>query len=50
MSYKKITPNQCDPAYSDGRGDKITQDGNYVTMIVADQGPEILETFYGYIK
>ena len=23
MSYKKITPNQCDPAYSDGRGDKI---------------------------
>ena len=21
-----------------------------VTMIVADQGPEILETFYGYIK
>ena len=29
---------------------KVTQDGNYVTMIVADQGPEILETFYGYIK
>ena len=23
MSYKKITPNQWDPAYSDGRGDKI---------------------------
>lgn len=29
---------------------KVTMDGNYVTMIVADEGPEILETFYGYIK
>lgn len=29
---------------------KVTMDGNYVTMIVADKGPEILETFYGYIK
>ena len=29
---------------------KVTQDGNFVSMIVADNGPEILETYYGYIK
>ncbi len=29
---------------------KVTKDGNYVTMIVADEGPKMLEVFYDYLK
>ncbi len=29
---------------------KVTKDGNYVTMIVADDGPKMLEVFYDYLK
>lgn len=29
---------------------KVTQDGNYVTMIVASNGPEILNTYYTYFE
>lgn len=29
---------------------KVTVDGNYVTMIVADKAPEMLEIFYSNIK
>lgn len=29
---------------------KVTKDGNFVTMIVADKAPEMLEAFYKFIK
>lgn len=29
---------------------KVTKDGNYVTMIVAENGPDMLEIFYDYLK
>lgn len=29
---------------------KVTQDGNYVTMIVASNGPDILDTYYTYFE
>ncbi|MEE1061960.1 MAG: DUF4358 domain-containing protein [Ruminococcus sp.] len=29
---------------------KVTQDGNYVSLIVAENGPELLETYYNHVK
>lgn len=29
---------------------KVTKDGNFVSMIVAENGPEMLETYYEYVK
>ena len=29
---------------------KVTQDGNYVSLIVAENGPELLEAYYTHIK
>lgn len=29
---------------------KVTKDGNYVSMIVADKAPEMLDVYYGFIK
>ncbi len=29
---------------------KVTKDGNFVSMIVADKGPEMLDTYYTFVK
>ena len=44
--YSSYTPEKLSAA----QACKVTKDGNYVTMIVAEEGPEMLEIFYEYLK
>lgn len=44
--YSSYTPEQLDMV----KACKVTKDGNYVSMIVADKGSEMLDVFYSYVK
>lgn len=44
--YSSYSPEQLDMV----KKCKVTKDGNFVSMIVADNAPEILEAFYAAIK
>lgn len=44
--YSSYTPEQLDMV----KACKVTRDGNYVSMIVADKGSEMLNVFYSYVK
>lgn len=44
--YSSYTPEQLDMV----KACKVTKDGNFVSMIVADKGSEMLDVFYSYIK
>lgn len=44
--YSFYTPEQLDMV----KACKVTKDGNYVSMIVADKGSEMLDVFYSYVK
>ena len=44
--YSSYTPEQLDMV----KACKVTKDGNFVSMIVADKGSEMLDVFYNYIK
>lgn len=44
--YSSYTPEQLDMV----KACKVTKDGNFVSMIVADKGSEMLDVFYSYVK
>ena len=44
--YSSYTPEQLDMV----KACKVTKDGNFVSMIVADKGTEMLDVFYSYVK
>ena len=44
--YSSYTPEQLDMV----KACKVTKDGNFVSMIVADKGAEMLDVFYSYVK
>lgn len=44
--YSSYTPEQLDMV----KACKVTKDGNFVSMIVADKGDEMLNVFYSYVK
>lgn len=44
--YSSYTPEQIDMV----KACKVTKDGNFVSMIVADKGAEMLDVFYSYVK
>lgn len=44
--YSSYTPEQLDMV----KACKVTKDGNFVSMIVADKGADMLNVFYSYIK
>lgn len=44
--YSSYTPEQLDMV----KACKVTRNGNYVSMIVADKGSEMLNVFYSYVK
>lgn len=44
--YSSYTPEQLDMV----KACKVTKDGNFVSMIVADNGSEMLDVFYSYVK
>ena len=44
--YSSYTPEQLDMV----KACKVTKDGNFVSMIVADKGAEMLNVFYSYVK
>lgn len=44
--YSSYTPEQLDMV----KACKVTKDGNFVSMIVADKGAEMLDVFYSYDK
>ena len=44
--YSSYTPEQLDMV----KACKVTKDGNFVSMIVADKGADMLNVFYSYVK
>ena len=44
--YSSYTPEQRDMV----KACKVTKDGNFVSMIVADKGADMLNVFYSYVK
>ena len=44
--YSSYTPEQLDMV----KACKVTKDGSFVSMIVADKGAEMLDVFYSYVK
>lgn len=44
--YSSYTPEQLDMV----KACKVTKDGNFVSMIVADKGADMLNVFYNYVK
>ena len=44
--YSSYTPEKLDMVKSC----KVTKDGNFVSMIVADKGADMLKVFYSYVK
>lgn len=44
--YSSYTPEKLDMV----KACKVTKDGNFVSMIVADKGSEMLDVFYSYVK
>ena len=44
--YSSYTPEQLDMV----KACKVTKDGNFVSMIVAEKGAEMLDVFYSYVK
>ena len=44
--YSSYTPEQLDMV----KACKVTKDGNFVSMIVADKGADMLSVFYSYVK
>ena len=44
--YSSYTPEKLDMV----KACKVTKDGNFVSMIVADKGAEMLDVFYSYVK
>ena len=45
-TYSSYTPEKVSMVESC----KVTKDGNFVSMIVADKGPEMLDTYYTFVK
>ena len=45
-TYNSYSPDQVDMV----KACKVTKDGNFVSMIVADKGAEMLDVFYSYVK
>ena len=44
--YSSYTPEQLDMV----KACKVTKDGNFVSMIVADKGADMINVFYSYVK
>lgn len=45
-TYNSYSPDQVDMV----KACKVTKDGNFISLIVADQAPEMLDVYYEYIK
>lgn len=45
-TYNSYSPDQVDMV----KACKVTKDGNFVTLIVADKAPDMLNVYYEYIK
>lgn len=45
-TYNSYSPDQVDMV----KACKVTKDGNFVSLIVADQAPEMLDVYYEYVK
>lgn len=45
-TYNSYSPDQVDMV----KDCKVTKDGNFVTLIVADKAPDMLDVYYEYVK